>query len=304
MHLQPWLGMFLSLMICSCGVANKNAKTEEKPFGPTGVPPQLRANPEVDRGLGEEGVNAQQISVAMASHPSAENILWIDSDDVDQTLPELRKLLAAPKREVWMKSENQAKRAAIREGKCVLIWFTDSARSPLCKHLSAELFGRAEFGEWAKENTVRLMIDQSALMARGEKYDNDVSAQAYVEQMKKKYKAMGAPVVIMLSPKGEMLGKYRGYTKGQGEFLWGQLKHSSRVGKIEYDSWLKKLEKQGYRRWYSRTGQTLVARLVAYRNGQMIMVEPDGNRFRTNENFMSIEDQEWLAAEKKKRGIQ
>jgi hypothetical protein len=114
---------------------------------------------------------------------------------------------------------------------------------------------------------------------------------------------MGAPVVIMLSPKGEVLGKYRGYTKGQGEFFWGQLKHASRVGQIEYDSWLKKLEKQGYRRWHSKTGLTLVARLISYRKGVMIMVEPDGNRFRTDESFLSREDQEWLAAEKKKRGI-
>jgi hypothetical protein len=34
-----------------------------------------------------------------------------------------------------------------------------------------------------------------------------------------------------------------------------------------------------------------------------VMVEPDGNRFRTKESYLSKQDQAWLAAEKKKRGI-
>ena len=291
-------------LLSSCGVIKRAPKEEELPFGPTGIPKQLRANPEVDGPEAEEGVVAKEISVAMASHPSADNIVWTDPDKIDQNIPELQKLLDGPKREVWMKSENDAKRAAIREGKCVMIWFTDSARSPLCKALSEELFGRVEFGDWAREHTIRLMVDQSALMARGEKYDNEVSAQEYVEQMKKKYKALGSPVVVILSPRGEVLGKYRGYTKGQSEFVWGQLKYAVNVGENDYQTWMKKLEKQGHRRWHDKQGRTLVARLVSYHDGEMIMVEPDGNRFRTKELNWSKEDQEWIAAEKNKRGIQ
>jgi thioredoxin-related protein len=280
---------------------NKEAENVEKPFGNSGIPQHLRANPEVDE---PGGVNAQQVSVALASHPTAENIIWTDPDAIDKNIPELQKLLAGPKRDVWMKSETEAKRAAIREGKCVLIWFTDSARSPICKTLSAELFGQADFGDWARENTVRLIVDQSALMARGEKYDNEVSAQQYVEEMKKKYKALGAPTVVMLSPKGEMLAKFRGYKKGQAEFFWGQLKQSANVGKEEYQVWMSKLEKQGYRRWESKQGLPVVARLVSYHKGELLMVEPDGNRFRTKESSLSRADQDWIAAEKKKRGIE
>jgi len=47
-----------------------------------------------------------------------------------------------------------------------------------------------------------------------------------------------------------------------------------------------------------------VARLVSYQKGEMVMVEPDGNRFRTKESSLSSEDQEWIIEEKKKRGIQ
>ncbi|MFM2172024.1 MAG: hypothetical protein RI957_2253 [Verrucomicrobiota bacterium] len=290
-------------LLCSCAALRKSEKKEERPFGPTGIPRELRANPEVDGPESVGGVAAQEISVAMASHPNADNIMWTHPDKMDQDIPELQKLLSGPKREVWMKSEIEAKRTATREGKCVLIWFTDSARSPLCKTLSEELFGRGEFGDWARDHTVRLMVDQSALMARGEKYDNEVSAQEYVEQMKSKYKALGAPVVVMLSPRGEVLGKYRGYTKGQSEFLWGQLKHAANVGESDYQNWMKKLEKQGYRRWHDNQGRSLVARLISYREGEMAMVEPDGNRFRTKEHSLSKEDREWIAAEKNKRGI-
>jgi thioredoxin-related protein len=297
-----WLAM--GCLCCSCGVMEKSSKTEEKPFGPTGIPQQLRANPEVDGPAGEVGVDAVQVSVALANHPTADNIIWTDPDAMDKNIPELQKLLAGPKREVWMKSEIEAKRTAIREGKCVLIWFTDSVRSPICKTLSEELFGQAEFGDWARDHTVRLIVDQSALMARGEKYDKEVSAQEYVEQMKKKYKALGSPTVIMLSPKGEVLAKYRGFKKGQGEFFWGQLKHSVNVGTEEYQVWMKKLEKQGYRRWESNKGQMLVARLISYHKGEMVMVEPDGNRFRTKESSLSRVDQEWIVTEKKKRGIE
>lgn len=292
----------ISCLCGACGVMKKSSKNEGKPFGPTGIPQELRANPEVDGPVG--GVEAAQVTVALANHPTADNIIWTDPDAMDQNIPELQKLLAGPKREVWMKSEIEAKRTAIREGKCVLIWFTDSARSPICKTLTSELFGKADFGDWAHEHTVRLIVDQSAMMARGEKFDKEVSAQEYVQQMKKKYKALGVPTVIMLSPKGEVLAKYRGFTKGQGEFFWGQLKHSVNVGESEYQTWMGKLEKQGYRRWQSQQGQSLVARLVSYHKGEMIMVEPDGNRFRTKESSLSRSDKDWIAAEKKKRGIE
>ena len=296
-----WVMLLLGVCCHSCGLGKKQSQEEEKPFGPTGIPKELRANPEVDGG--DAGTAAPEVSVALASHPKADEIMWTDPDRVEEDLPELKKLLAGPKREVWLKSENEAKRIAMREGKCVLIWFTDSVRSPICKRLSEELFGVAEFGDWARENTVRLIVDQSALMARGEKYDNEVSAQEYVEQMKKKYRAIGTPQVVMLSPQGEVLGRYRGYNKGQAEFFWGQLKHAVNVGRSGYDEWMKKLEKQGYRRWEGPDGRTLVARLVAYHQGQMVMVEPDGNRFRTKESSLSKQDQAWVAAEKQKRGI-
>lgn len=302
---RPWLGIVVCSLVVSCGMFDKKTAEEEKPFGETGIPKQLRANPEVDAAPGAgQGIAAAEISVALANHPSQDNIVWTDPDNMDANIPELQKLLAAPKRDIWQKSESEAKRIAIREGKCVLIWFTDSVRSPVCKTLSEELFGKHEFGEWAKEHLVRLIVDQSALMARGEKYDSEVVTQEYVEQMKKRYKALGTPTVIMLSPKGEILAKYRGFKKGQGEFFWGQIKYSAGVGESEYQAWLQKLEKQGYRHWTDKQNRRVVARLVSYNKGTLVMVEPDGNRCRTDEGKLSDQDRDWIKAEKTKRGIE
>jgi len=302
---RAWVGTVVCSLVVSCGMFNKKTAEEEKPFGETGIPKQLRANPEVDAAPGAgQGLAAAEISVALANHPSQENIVWTDPDNMDANIPELQKLLAAPKRDIWQKSESEAKRIAIREGKCVLIWFTDSVRSPVCKTLSEELFGKHEFGEWAKEHLVRLIVDQSALMARGEKYDSEVVTQEYVEQMKKRYKALGTPTVIMLSPKGEILAKYRGFKKGQGEFFWGPIKYSTGVGESEYQAWLQKLEKQGYRHWTDKQNRRVVARLVSYNKGTLVMVEPDGNRCRTDEGKLSDQDRDWIKAEKTKRGIE
>jgi thioredoxin-related protein len=304
-------GLIIAIFLASwsCGVFGKKAEQDEEknPFGPSGVPSFLRTNPEVDGPLGEAplpGTPAAEVTVALANHPRQDNIVWTDPDDMDKDLPELRKLLSGPKTTIWLKSESEAKRRAIREGKCVMIWFTDSARSPLCKTISEEVLGKKEFGDWASENVVRLVVDQSAMQARGEKFDNEVTEQQYVADMKKKYKALGNPTVIMLSPMGERLAKYTGFKKGQGEFFWGQLKHSSSVGKEEYAVWMKKLEKQGFRRWTDRDDRTLVARLISYNKGSMVMVEPDGNRFRTKESQLCDADQTWILEEKKKRGIQ
>ena len=82
-------------------------------------------------------------------------------------LPELSDILgAAPKsRGPWEESETIAKQRAAREGKPLLIWFTDSARSPMCKALNQELFSTPDFGMWASEKIIRLRVDANVAAA-------------------------------------------------------------------------------------------------------------------------------------------
>ncbi|MGE9266783.1 MAG: hypothetical protein ACQKBY_01700, partial [Verrucomicrobiales bacterium] len=127
---------------------------------------------------------------------------------------------------------------------------------------------------------------------------------AYLENLKKQYKVMGLPAVFVLSPSGEVLAKYRGYQTGNGEFYWGRIKNTIIVSQKERERWRESMMAKGYREWRGNNGVTLLAKLVRYHKGDMLMVEPDGNRIRTSENQLSPDDQLWLANEKKKRGLQ
>nr|MCU0752760.1 thioredoxin family protein [Akkermansiaceae bacterium] len=118
----------------------------------------------------------------------------------------------------WEQSESVAKRLAVREGKPILIWFTDSARSPMCKALSEELFKNPEFEQWASEKIIRLRVDANVVvddpdLSLGEKETRLVELKRYVARMKKQYKVLGQPVMVMLNPAGEVIGRYRGYKR-------------------------------------------------------------------------------------------
>lgn len=278
-------------------------KPAPSPFGPTGIPPALRgAEAPVTVKL-EDGKAATEVGVALASHPKAENIVWTNPDDDGEQLPELQRLLAEPAREPWEKSEAAAKQRAMREGKCLMIWFTDSARSPMCKSLSEELFGRKDFGDWVKENVVRFIVDLQVTQASGEKIGSVVDAAKSAVELKKRYKALGTPTVVMLSPLGQTLAQYRGYKSGDQEDFWGKLKYSVQVGNNQYTEWAKKMEQRGFRPWSDRAGRKVMAKLLSYRQGRLLLTEPDGNRFVTEESKLSDADQAWVLAERKKRGL-
>ncbi len=299
--------VFVALLaVVGCSALRTAPKKDEpapSPFGPTGIPPALRGDAATPKVTLEGGQPASEVGVALASHPSAENIMWTNPDDDGEQLPELQRLLAEPTREPWEKNEEAAKQRAMREGKCLMIWFTDSVRSPMCKALSEELFGRKEFGEWAKQNVVRFIVDLQVTQASGEKLGDAVDAAKQATDLKKRYKALGTPVVVMLSPLGETLAQYRGYKHGDHENFWGKLKYSVQVGNNQYTEWAKKMEQRGFRSWADRTGRKVLAKLLSYRQGRLLLTEPDGNRFVTDETKLSDADQAWVLAERKKRGL-
>jgi thioredoxin-related protein len=185
-----------------------------------------------------------------------------------------------------------------------MIWFTDSKRSPLCKTLSNELLGKSDFGDWANQNVIRFRVDQSALASTDVKMDAEVAAASHVLAMKSKYKVKGSPTILLLSPRGNQIARYRGYKPGTSATLWGQLKYSVGIGNKEYQDWLKSLQKQGYRIWRDQNNRQILAKLVKYNQGELSLIEPDGGQLQTKEKSLSAEDRAWIAAEKKKRGIE
>jgi hypothetical protein len=294
------LSVLLWLPGCGGIGGEKGSKPEMagNPFGPTGVPPHLRAgqNGTPVKAGGNVATEAQKR--ALESY-NPEELVWTDPDNPDAELPELDGLLTAPKQKgPWWDSESEALRESKRTGKPLLIWFTDSLRSTSSNSLSDNLFSRQDFEAWAGENTVRLVVDQAV---KGKNIDDTTAKVLHVRNLKKKYKASGYPSLHLLAPSGEVIGRYKSYRPGQEDFLWGQLKQGVSLAKERHQSWKASLEKKGYRDWSNEKGRVIFAKLGAYKDGQMILVEPDGQRVRTHEKNLSAGDRAWIQDEKRKR---
>jgi hypothetical protein len=96
----------------------------------------------------------------------------------------------------------------------------------------------------------------------------------------------------------------KGYVRGQAEFRWGQLRQSAKLAAEKHEKWKSRMEKKGYRTWKDPRGRKIFAKLVAYREGKLILVEPDGTRAITKETNLSPSDQDWIASQKRARGIE
>jgi thioredoxin-related protein len=307
------LVVFSAISLTSCAILGLGKKPEEnkkeEPFGPTGIPPQLRSKNSDPGTPVVPGGNAPT-SQPTTSFTPEEDIVYTDPDDPDAVIPELSTLLATAKRGPWEESETIAKQRSSREGKPLLIWFTDSESSPMCKALSQELFSTNDFGNWATEKLIRLRVDSANIKIKNPNADLSDSetyrttVKSYYAELKKRYKVLGFPSLILLSPSGEVIGRYRGYKRGEADFLWGQIKHGEAVSSNAYQTWRKGLEKKGYREWQDRRDRKVFARLTSYSKGNLTFIEPDGTRSRTQETNLSDKDKAWIAEQKRLRNLQ
>lgn len=272
---------------------------------PPGVGPKIRTP--ADSGVPvNPGGNAQILPLNATPQ---EEIAYTDPDNPDAGIPMLENLMAVPKRGPWEESETIARQTAAREGKPILIWFTDSARSPICKVLSAELFSTPKFESWAAENVVRLRVDSSVSAVDDDltldaKITRETEMRGYVARLKKRYRVLGHPSVLMLNASGEVIEKLRGYKRGDADYFWGLIKQNTIAARISSEKWRKELEAKGYRDWRGGGGRKVFAKLASYSKGTLILIEPGGERFRTQENNLSKEDRKWLADQKALRGIE
>ena len=307
-----------SLVFLTLGVlASCASKSEEKKRNPYKIPEQLQGNSgelgtaENPIPVGElKAVNEGGVKYGGFELPSDADIVWSDESKPDADIVFEKPFLKKEKvKGDWEVSFTDARRKAQRTGKPVLMWFTDNGPqpSPICKILSRELFSTQEYKDWAKEKVVSLRLDLSAgqkgMLSSTNNNDSQIRKQEYLEDLKKQYKVMGLPTVILLSPSGEVIEKFRGYKSGEPEFYWGRMKHTIAVSEREREVWRAKMGKKGYREWTGTNGVSLFAKLVRYNKGEMMLIEPDGNRVETQEDELSFADQLWITAEKQKRGL-
>jgi len=273
------------------------------PFGPGSIPAELRGGGATP--LGNSGGIPEGLRDNAGVVLDPEDIVFTDPDaaDPDAIVPELKELLsAAPTEGPWRQSYSNAFKEARHSDKPVLMWFTDSQNSPNCKALAEELFNTQEFEEWAAGTFVRLQVDQRV---DGSKLDDSTSRKAgFVQDLKKRYKILGQPNLLVLTPSGEVIGRYKGYRRGQSEYKWGQLRQGAILASKAHESWKKKMEKKGYRTWSDPRGRRIFAKLLSYQKGKLLLMEPDGTRFQTSEQNLSPTDQDWIANEKRKRGME
>jgi thioredoxin-related protein len=295
--------LFAACLLASCSNDAEIALDENKP--PPGVGPRIRES--ADGGVRvNPGGNAQPLPRNITPQ---EEIVFTDPDNPDAGIPELANLMAAPKRGPWEESETIARQTAVREGKPILIWFTDSARSPMCKILGAELFSTPKFESWAADNVVRLRVDANVSaddpdLSLDEKITRETEMKSYVARLKKRYRVLGHPSVLMLNPSGEVIERLRGYKRGDADYFFGLIKQNTIAAQISSEKWRKDLEAKGYRDWRGASGRKVFAKLFSYSKGTLILIEPGGERFRTQEDNLSKDDRKWLDEQKALRGIE
>lgn len=306
----------LAALALGCGLVNREEpegpRIAENPFGPTGVPPQLRSRSAAASGAvvtpgGNRAAQAGNLQIT-----PEEDLVFTDPDNPDAGIPELTEILAQPaRRGPWEESETVARRRAMRENKPLMIWFTDSARSPMCKALGEELFGTPEFNDWADAHLVRLRIDtnlsnvaRDATMTIDDAEALREEVRAYNLGLRKRFRVLGNPSVMMLDAEGRVLTRYRGYRRGEAEVFFGKIRHTESIAAKHNDEWRKNMESRGYREWSDGRGRkTIFARLVQYHEGSLVLVEPDGTRSRTREAHLSAADRTWIEDEKRRRGM-
>jgi len=290
-----------------CGLVGSKQKPEktdeQKAFGDTGIPAQLRAGGAAAAGGTAVTPGGNKPGGAALNFTPREDIIFIDPDHPDAQLPELMALLSAPKAKTWEESEAIARSRSAREGKPLLIWFTSSQNSPMCKALDEELFSTGDFEKWASEKLVRLRVNDTVRvtdpdMSMDDARTREIDIKDYVVGLKKRYKVMGHPTLILLNPSGEVIGRYVGYKRGTADFTWGLIKHGESVSTRAFTTWRAELEKKGYREWEDRKGRKVFAKLVSNNKGELTFIEPDGARSRTHEDKLSDADRAWIAEQK------
>jgi len=239
--------------------------------------------------------------------PSDDDIVWSDDTNPEADIAFDKPFLKPVRyKGGWGVSFTEGRRESMRTGKPLVLWFTNQSpgKSPACKRLSAEVFSGEDFRKWAEKEIVRVRLDEDGGAELGlEQGDVVTRKRKYVKALKKRYKVLGLPAVVVMNPAGEVVEQYRGYRRGDKSYYWDRMK--SRVLAVEHNHkiWRKKMKRKGYREWTGQNGRVIFAKLSRYSSssGSIILIEPDGSKSRTNLSQLSQADKDWIMKEKAKR---
>jgi thioredoxin-related protein len=241
--------------------------------------------------------------------PSDDEIEWAKMDANAELDFGKGKSKQAKRKSPWHYNYQEASRESRRTGKPLLIWFTRSGTpgSPMCARLKRELYGDLDFAKWADEKLIRLKVDASGGDRQTDEFGqlskNLVARRKYAESLKKRFRVMGQPTLVMVQPDGGVYFQERGYSRGEKKELWGKMKNAVLTIEHNREVWERKMAAKGYRRWTGQNGEVVFAKLTRYHNGNLLLTEPDGHQIKTSQKDLSKDDRGWIVAEKKKRGL-
>lgn len=294
--------VLVGAMLAGCASKDHAGAPNQKALAAQ-IPPELRGS-----GLPAGGAAVKpggNFNPAAITKP--EDIMWTDSEDGNA--PELEKLLAVHKKGDWSDNEAAARRQAARENKLLLVFFCDSAHNTLSKSMDEELLSSSDFDAWAKDKFIKVRVDANSRaggqdLSFKEQGERESFLRMQTIELQKRYKVIGQPVVLIVTPDGDVSARYRGYKTGQKEYHWGLIRQGEVVAAKHHADWRKDMEAKGYREWRDRQGRKVFAKLTAYHQGELSLVEPDGQRAKTQESRLSDADRAWIQQQKAARGIQ
>jgi thioredoxin-related protein len=107
----------------------------------------------------------------------------------------------------WDDDYGKAMARAKAENKTVLLDFTGSDWCGWCIKLDKEVFSKAEFKDYAKQNLVLVEVD----FPQGKQQTKKLKEQN--EKLQKEHGVRGYPTIVVLDPDGKKLGQL-GYMEG------------------------------------------------------------------------------------------
>jgi len=107
--------------------------------------------------------------------------------------------------DIWLTDYDAALKQAAADKKPLLLEFTGSDWCPPCKALTANVFEKPAFEEFAKSNVVLVKFDFPR------RKEQEEALKATNQAMAKKYQVQGFPTVILVSSSGEEMARKVGY---------------------------------------------------------------------------------------------
>jgi hypothetical protein len=204
---------------------------------------------------------------------------------------------------MWYRSPHQARKAAVAEGKPLLIFFAqmwgETCGSAL---LNDDLLAMPEFNEFASAKLILTKLQYPVGTGGG----IGEAKLAALQQFKDYFKITGFPVIVVIDETGRELERIKGYRRvkqpgsdveySSGHVLLARLKeaehrHSER--RRYRQERIDKLTAQGYRLWTSRAGSTMMGKLVDAKPQRVILMDENGQWRQVLPAQLTLFDAEW-----------